>query len=254
MKLSLRKGMIVPPALVASVILGLIAVTGIYLLPSEHASTTIMLAPSTFVSKPGDTFTVQILATSEIPVNAFKGTVRFNEGVLAVENIDYNTSLADLWAETPWYENGAGTISFAGGTTRPGGFTGSETLLTITFKAHTVGDSNLILGDTQVLMHDGFGTEAPLKDYVETLFIVAAHETPTTTPTISIQHETKSEANVLVLRKLPTPDLNDDSKVNLTDISLFLILLSTQSLEGDFNDDGKINTVDLSILLQARTN
>lgn len=254
MKTSLRKGMIVPPALVASVILGLIAVTGMYLLPSDSTETTMMLTPSTFVSKPNDTFTVQILTTSDIPVNAFKGTVRFNEAVLAVESIDYNTSLADLWAETPWYENGAGTIGFAGGTTRFGGFVGTDTLLTITFKAHTAGDGNLILGDTQVLMHDGFGTEAPLKDYVETLFIVAANEASTTTPTESIVHETKSVADVLVLSKLPTPDINSDGLVNLTDISLFLLFLPTDNLEGDFNDDGKVNTADLSILLQARTN
>jgi hypothetical protein len=254
MKSSLYKGMVVPPALAASVILGLLAVTGMYLLPSNKIDTAIMLTPSTFVSKPNDTFTVQILTTSEIPVNAFKGTVRFNEEVLDVESIDYNTSLANLWAEAPWYEDGAGTIGFAGGTTQPGGFTGTDTLLTITFKAHTAGNGNLVLKDTLVLMHDGFGTEAPLKNYVDTLFIVAANESPTSAPAIRVTHETKSVADVLVLSNLPNPDLNNDGRVDLTDISLFLLLLPTNNLKGDFNNDGKVNTADLSILLQARTN
>jgi hypothetical protein len=254
MKLSLRKGMVVPPALMASVVLGLLAVTGMYLLPSNTSDTAIMLTPSTFVSKPGDTFTVQILTTSEIPVNAFKGMVQFNEGVLTVESIDYNISLADLWAETPWYEDGAGTIGFAGGTTRPGGFTGTDTLLTVTFKAHAAGNGNLVLQDTLVLMHDGFGTEAPLKNYVDTLFVVAANEPPINTPAVRVTHETKSVADVLVLSSLPNPDLNNDGKVDLTDISLFLLLLPTNNLKGDFNNDGKVNTADLSILLQARTN
>lgn len=253
MKRSLRKGMIVPPALAASVILGLLAVTGMYLLPSVGTETNIALTPDTYVSKPGDIFSVQILTTSEVPVNAFKGLVRFNEEVLMVESIDYNTSLADLWAITPWYENGAGTIEFAGGTTRFGGFVGTDTLLTINFRALNAGNGNLVLEDTQILMHDGLGTEAPLTNYIDTLFLVKAEEVERAVPNERVEHETKSIADVLVLTKLPTPDLNNDGIVDIVDVSILLLIIPTGDLKGDLNNDGKVNTADLSIILQARS-
>ena len=247
MNITPNAGFIVPPSIAASVILSIIAVTGVYLLPTETEDTTIMLNPGTFVSAPGETFTVKIETTSDIPVNAFKGIITFNEETLAVASIDYNTSLADLWAEEPWYENGAGTIGFAGGTTRPGGFTGTDTLLTVTFTALTPGNGNLILRDTQVLMHDGQGTEATLTNYIDTLFTVSAR-----VPEELITHEVKSAAEVIVLSELPNPDLTSDGKVNTADLSIFLLLLPTNNPKGDFNNDGKVNTADLSILLDAR--
>ncbi len=243
----LNTGTVIPPTLVASVILSILAVTGMYLLPTETEDTAIMLNPGTFVSAPGETFTVKIETTSDIPVNAFKGTITFNEETLAVESIDYNTSLADLWAEEPWYENGAGTIGFAGGTTRPGGFTGTDTLLTVTFTALTPGNGDLVLRDTQVLMHDGQGTEATLTNYIDTLFTVSAR-----VPEQLIAHETKSDAEIIVLSELPNPDLTNDGKVSTADLSIFLLLLPTNNPKGDFNNDGKVNTADLSILLDAR--
>lgn len=247
MKPSFKKGTILPHVLVANVIIGLLAITGMYLLPNNE-STSLSLIPTTFTSKPGDTFTVQVLTTSDIPVNVFKGTVQFNEKVLAVANIDYNTSLADLWAEEPWYKNGEGTIGFAGGTTRPGGFTGTEGLLTITFKAIATGNGGLVLTDTQILMHDGLGTEAPLTDYIDTLFLVASGTTD-----IVVEHKTKSLADVLVADIIPKPDLNNDGKVNMIDVSLFLLYLPVNNPKGDIDNNGKVNNADLSIILDARS-
>lgn len=246
MKLSFNKGTILPHVLVANVIIGLLAVTGMYLLPDN--GTSLSLIPTTSISKPGDTFTVQVLTTSDIPVNVFKGTVNFNERVLAVAHIDYNTSLADLWAEEPWYQKGNGSIGFAGGTTRPGGFTGTESLLTITFKALASGNGDLVLNDTQVLMHDGLGTEAALIDYIDTLFVVASGTADT-----RIEHKTKSLADVMVTETKPQPDFNNDGKVNMIDVSLFLLYLPANNPKGDLDNNGKVNNADLSIILGART-
>lgn len=240
-------GMIAPTAYAASIILSMIALTGMYLLPAAEKDTALRVMPNTFVSAPGETFTVKIETTSDTPVNAFKGTVTFNEATLAVQSIDYNTSLANLWAEAPWYQSGAGTIEFAGGTTVPGGFTGTDTLLTITFTALTPGSGDLVLNNTQILMHDGQGTEATLTDYIDTLFTVSA-DSPE-----QVVHEARSSAEVWVLSELPTPDLNNDGSVNITDVSLFLLLMPTGNPTGDFNGDGKVGTADLSILLQARS-
>jgi hypothetical protein len=249
MKQDMSRGVIVPAALAASVILGLLAMTGMYLLPKEEAGIALKLTPNTYISTPGETFTIEIVTTSDIPVNAFKGTVLFNETVLEVASIDYNISVADLWAEAPWYEDGDGSINFAGGTLRPGGFTGTESLLTITFKALQAGNGDLVLRDTQILMHDGAGTEATLTNYIDTLFVVENE----TVASERIEHETMSVADVLVLSKAPTPDLTSDGQVTIADVSIFLLLLPTGNLQADFNNDGKVNTADLSILLEART-
>lgn len=243
----LTSGMIVPAAYAASIILSILALTGMYLLPTEAQDTTLMLTPNTFVSAPGETFTVKIETTSDIPVNAFKGRISFNEETLAVASIDYNTSLADLWAQAPWYQSGAGIIEFAGGSTIPGGFTGTDTLLTVTFTALQAGSGNLVLNNTQILMHDGQGTEAVLTDYIDTLFTISAES-----PEI-VAHKTVSGAEVVILSSPPTPDLNNDGDVTITDVSLFLLLLPTGNPTGDFNGDGKVGTADLSILLQARS-
>ena len=87
----------------------------------------------------GEMFQVKLVVESSVPVNAFSGDLSFNTEILTVERIDYNTSIADLWVKEPWYSNGGGIITFAGGTTKQGGFTGTDTLLTITFTTHKEG-------------------------------------------------------------------------------------------------------------------
>jgi hypothetical protein len=244
-----NRGSIIPSTLIASAILGFLTLTGMYLLPahkSELISPTLELKSSTHNSIVGEEFTVDIVVTSDLPVNAFRGLVSFNEEVLAVTKIDYNTSLADLWAITPWYKNGAGTIEFAGGTTRTGGFTGTEKLLSITFTALSPGNGELVLNDTQILQHDGYGTDTLLVDYIDTIFVIAS-----STPTEIIEHSTMTIAHITVLEQRPRPDLNQDGKINIKDISIFLLHLSQADRRADFNNDGRVTTADLSILLEA---
>ena len=78
-----------------------------------------------------------------------------------------------MWAEKPWYENGAGTIKFIGGTTRKGGFFGTGSLITITFRAHGTGDAVVRVRDARILAHDGLGTDVPLGEPIDSLFSVA---------------------------------------------------------------------------------
>lgn len=97
-----------------------------------------------------NTVTFDLVVTADTSVNAFGGTLIFDESILAVEKIDYNTSIADLGAKAPWMK-GSGTISFGGGTTKPGGFVGQGTLLTITFMARTPGKAAVSVQDIQIL-------------------------------------------------------------------------------------------------------
>ena len=64
------------------------------------------IEPSSGTRIVGEEFTVSVVVQSNEPVNVFKGDVHFDPDMLYVSSIDYNTSIADLWAKRPWYENG----------------------------------------------------------------------------------------------------------------------------------------------------
>lgn len=207
----------------------------------------ITISPQTGTFTIGDTFTVDVRVESTVPTNVFSGLISFDSDILVVESIDYNTSLADLWAIEPWYSNGDGTLNFAGGTTRSGGFVGKEKLLSATFRSIGEGEGVLSLGKARVLRHDGLGTDASLSDPIDAVFIVSPQELAEKT----VSKETSSSGNVRVLSKENSTDLNDDGKTTLADVSIFMLHLSSQNLRSDFNDDGKVGTKDLSILMNA---
>lgn len=244
-----ERGTIVPTVLVASLILGLITVFGVMAIPYQNDTPANMrIYPTKSVIGVGDTFVVRIIVDSTIPVNAFGGELLFNHETLSVESIDYNTSVADLWAEKPWYSNGEGTINFAGGTTRKGGFTGSETLMSITFKTIGPGAGTLSLKDAKILQHDGFGTEAPLPVPVDALFTV---EQTASSSESEIAIPEPHSTSYTVVKDPPSTDLNGDGKQSIADISIFMLKMASNDPRYDFNLDGTVNTKDLSIILNA---
>jgi hypothetical protein len=204
------------------------------------------ITPQNNLTKVGDTVKVSVVASSETPVNVFKGFLRFDPLTLSVTTIDYNTSIADLWAEEPWYSNGDGTISFIGGTTMPDGFSGEGTLITITFTAKATGESHLSLEEARILKHNGLGTEAALGQPLDAIFAIEAP--PLTTETIF--DSPTLGPTLTIVETLPDRDLNDDGKQNVADVSIFMVDFATKNLRSDLNGDGKVDLRDLSILTQ----
>lgn len=195
----------------------------------------------------GETFQTNVMVTSETPVNVFKGVVHFDPSILVIESIDYNTGVADLWAERPWYQNGAGTLNFIGGTTRHGGFIGTGQLITITFRPIREGTAAINIDEIRILKHDGLGTDALINEPIDVIFTVAETK---------IEQQTVLQGSVMgskltVVSENQSPDLNNDGKQSLADASIFMKYLATQNLRADFNRDGKVNTADLSIMLDA---
>lgn len=233
--------------LLASVIAGIIGISGLLL------GTTIISAPVSVVLEPpsgtrvvGETFVATLTIHSSVPVNVFRGLLVFDPNKLTVTAIDYNTSIADLWAEEPWYSNGDGTINFTGGTTASGGFVGEGTLITITFTAKSVGEAFVKMEEMKVIQHDGLGTEASLSTPIDALFAVEA-------PLLS--EETVFNAplegpRVTVISEEKSTDLNGDGKQTMADTSIFMVDLVSKNLRSDLNGDGTINLKDLSILTQ----
>lgn len=235
--------------ILASVIAGILGYTGFNLSTQPTAPVAdITLSTSQSVLKTDDVFTVDVYTSAKRPVNVFKGLIRFDPDIIHVTKIDYNTSLADLWAEEPWYQNGDGTLGFIGGTTRQGGFTGKELLFTITFTAAAEGDTSLALSDIEILYHDGLGTSAPIATPIDVFFTV--RDEPQITEVM--QKTTTKVPAVVVLPETKSTDLNGDGVRSIADTSIFMRHLTTQDLRSDFNNDGTVNMADASILLQAK--
>lgn len=205
------------------------------------------LEPKDALLVPNDIFTVSVVIKSTIPVNVFQGTLRFNEKVLSIEKIDYNTSIADLWAEKPWYSNGDGTMNFIGGTTETDGFTGTGELILITFRALQEGDGTVWFNQARVLKHDGLGTDVVVKTTLDALFFV---ETSIPKEIVVLEKQT-SKSSIVIIPDIAMTDLNGDGKQSVTDISIFMIDVTRQKPRSDFNQDGKVNLSDLSILMKA---
>lgn len=244
----LARGMIPQMALLIGAFATFFSVASLFVLPiAVTHQADIRIEPSVGKVAVGDTFAVQIVVSADVPVNVFAGEIRFDPKTLQVESIDYNTSIADLWAELPWYENGEGTINFAGGTTKQGGFQSSGTLISITFRSVGTGVTALRLADGRILAHDGLGSEVAFGKPLEAVFEVEKE---------ILERETIStpapRATVIaVSAQPPSTDLNGDGKQTIADVSMFMLQMLGDDLRYDFNQDGRVNTADLSILMGA---
>jgi hypothetical protein len=186
-------------------------------------------------------------------VNVFAGELLFDTNTLEVVSIDYNISIADLWAEEPWYSNGDGTLTFIGGTTRSGGFLGTDTLITITFKAKEEGGGSLLISDATILQHDGLGSEAVLAEPIDALFTVTEQSTTSTTTTdANLIQAVRMGSTYNVVQSLPSTDLNGDGRQTIADTSTLLLHLGSSDMRYDLNGDGAVNFTDFNIILTAQ--
>ncbi len=245
----IRRGVVLQGALVASAIVAFLSVLTLLMIPGAvEPKADMRIEPHTGVVAKGDSFTLRVVVTADTPTNVFKGEIRFDHTLLAVTAIEYNTSIANLWAEKPWYENGEGTINFIGGTTEKSGFLGTGTLMTITFVTLAEGDALLHLEGARILEHNGLGTDAPLKESIDGLFTVA--ESVIEAQTVASPRTTTT--SLTVVSELPSTDLNGDGKQSIADVSIFMLNMLGTETRFDFNRDGMVNATDLSILMSTK--
>lgn len=238
-------GNVLPATLIASAFIAFAGIMSTLVLPVRD-TVDMYLSQENMVHVVGETLSVSVMVSASEPVNVFAGEIRFDPALLTVERIDYNTSIADLWVEKPWYENGAGTVNFGGGTTRPGGFMGDASLLTITFKTLTRGEATLTVRDPRVLRHDGLGSEAPVRPSLDT--IIAIEDAPNLLAHLGQDMATE----VIVYDEPPRTDLTGDARTTFADISVMMGYLATRDERGDVNRDGNVNVGDLSALMAVR--
>lgn len=134
------------------------------LVPVGAEGAILYLEPSSGEYYREDVFIVEVRLDSEGEyINTTKVDLTFSQEVLEVKDFSKGNSILTLWIEEPSSSNQDGTISFIGGI--PGGYLGEDGLLgKIVFKTKKEGRGEIqFQEDSQVLLNDGFGTEAELK-------------------------------------------------------------------------------------------
>ena len=238
-------GAVVQITLVATAAIAFWAVLSIVGFPlSKRTDTSMHIEPVEQIVHKGDVFDVQVIVKSDVPVNVFSAEIEFSQNLLKIKSIDYNTSIANLWAKKPWYSNGSGTMNFAGGTTHHGGFLGEGTLITITFESLAAGEGVISVNNPRILLHDGFGTDAEVSVPIDAIFTIESG----TNLIVSEPLETIFE----ITENPPSKDLNGDGEQTFADVSIFMLNLFSDDIRYDFNQDGEVGLKDLDLLLDAR--
>lgn len=228
-------------------IMGLFALAGVMvasvvLAPQDSTyEATLSLSPHELVVLKDAPVILEVKLGASTPVNAWSGNVVFDTTLFSVDSISYNTELADLWVTKPWYSIADNTIHFAGGTTRPGGFTGEETLLTITLMAKAAGKTVVALSDARVLKHDGLGTDATVAPNIDSIIESLGND-----PLAPVAKTGVAEVSVLSLA--PNRDVTGDGKVSFADAATLMLHLGSSDPKYDLSGDGTVSLVDLAII------
>ncbi|HUO50787.1 MAG TPA: hypothetical protein VMU25_04465 [Candidatus Paceibacterota bacterium] len=174
---------------------------------------------------------------ASVPINAVGATISFPKDKIEIVGISKAKSFLNLWTEDTEINEDAGTLHFSGGTTVKGGMVGTSTALTITVRAKSSGQAQLVVDDLQVLAADGQGTSLATDTRSVTLSIAPAQETQV------------SVASAAPAPKAPSPDLNNDGMVNLLDVSILVFkMVGPYDPRFDLDLDGKIGLSDLSVI------
>lgn len=200
---------------------------------ADALKTRMFFAPASGSFRTGDLIAISVrLDSTRTPINVVGGEIVFPVDKLEIKSISTKDSINTFWIPTdPHFSTTTNTIMFFGGLASPGFLGIGGNVLTVVFQAKVPGSIELSLTNTSILANDGLGTAVAVPSQLANFSVVTP---PATT-------------------YLPE-DLNQDGKVNLTDLS---ILISNwgipQNKDTDLSGDGTVGTKDLSILLSKLT-
>lgn len=172
-----------------------------------------------------ETITLDLVLDASNKINVIGSTITYPPLGLSVEDIRFDDSPINLWVQEPVTQQELGVISFGGGIVldEEQGFSGTSTILHVTFKTLKEGISPIQLEGALLLAHDGNGTNVL-----------------TRAQNISIY--TRGEA-------YPTPDVNGDGILTLKDVTeTYLQTFTEYDHHYDINNDKQISATDVSLL------
>lgn len=219
-----------------------VMVASVVLAPQDDTyEATLTLTPLELVVLKDAPVRLDVFLSARTPVNAFSGDIIFDTSHFTVKSISYNTELADLWVQKPWYSKADNIIHFAGGTTRPGGFTGNEQLITVELVAHHTGKSVVSIRDARVLKHDGLGSDASVAPSIDSVIESLERDPHTPRPQTG-------ETQISVITLGEKRDVTGDGKVSFADAATLMLHLGSSDPTYDLNGDGTVSLPDLAII------
>ena len=130
---------------------------------SRVEAASLSFSPSSGTYNTGQTFSVSVYVSSPDQVmNAVSGVITFPADKLQVTSLSKSGSIINLWVQEPSFSNrpagGQGTVNFEGIVLNPGFQENNGKIISITFKAKTIGTASLSFISSSVLANDGQGT------------------------------------------------------------------------------------------------
>jgi hypothetical protein len=194
---------------------------------SDQVAVIMLALPTKENFKVGDKIDVFLLVNStDQAINAVAGSITFPNDKLKMIDTSKDNSIVNLWIKEPSLNDSGNAIDFSG-VMISHSFTGKAgQILTASFKVIAGGEAMIDIKNTQVLADDGLGTDILTSVIPSSLTLV-----PPSVP--------KGKC-----------DINEDGKVNLSDIFVLISHLgSSNDSRFNFNGDNKVDIKDLSILI-----
>ena len=128
-----------------------------FLYPAFVHAATLTISPSSGSYQNGKTFSATIfVASADEAMNAASGVISYPADKLEVLSVSKSGSIFSLWAQEPSF--GGGRVSFEGIVLNPGYKGSSGKIITINFKAKSIGEAVVSFSSGSVLANDGQGT------------------------------------------------------------------------------------------------
>ena len=135
----------------------------------------------------GQIFTVPVFVSTRNAeaMNAVSAVVSFPQSTLELISIDKNGTIVDFWIGDSGYSNADGKATFEGGVYNPG-YTGANgKIVSLVFRAKSVGTATISFSSASVLANDGQGSNILETTGTASVIIRAAVDAPSTTNTTS---------------------------------------------------------------------
>lgn len=130
----------------------------IFALPSFARATSLSITPSNPSFEVGDTINIQVVVSSNTPMNAVSSSIQFPKDIVSIESVSKLGSILNFWAVEPSFSKATNIVNFEG--VSLGGFNGTTgNVVTVRLRALKEGTGNATFINGLVLANDGNGTD-----------------------------------------------------------------------------------------------
>lgn len=143
---------------ISTLLVTAVVACAIFAFGSDAFAAELFMTPQIGTHGLNTTFSLDLKINSQgDSINAAQAHVAFPKTILEVSSISVDGSIFGFWPEEPLFSNENGTIDFIGGTVN--GVSGASLqVLTIAFRAKSVGEAQISLDDGAITIDDGTGT------------------------------------------------------------------------------------------------